>query len=188
MNRRRLLGAVVSSIGGLAAYAASIPFVKSFLPSAKARALGGPVEVDLSAIEPGAVKAYEYRGRVMLVLRRTQEMIERASAMADRLGEPDLSADPFYVHGPLRSTRPEFLVVEGVCTHLSCVPQLKSATEGRREMGDWWQGGFICPCHRSAYDYAGRVVQGPAPRNLAIPPYHFVSESRIVIGETPEQS
>jgi ubiquinol-cytochrome c reductase iron-sulfur subunit len=108
--------------------------------------------------------------------------------MADRLGDPDLSADPFYVSGPLRSTRPEFLVVEGVCTHLGCVPQLKGVAEGKREMGDWWQGGLICPCHRSGYDYAGRVVQGPAPRNLAIPPYHFVSESKLVIGEAPEQS
>jgi ubiquinol-cytochrome c reductase iron-sulfur subunit len=183
MNRRKVLSIVVSGITGLSAYAASIPFFKSFLPSAKARALGDPIEVDLGQLRPGEVRAYEYRGRVMLVLRRTAEMIERVGAMSDRLRDVDISPDPSYVANPHRSINPEFLVVEGVCTHFGCVPQKRAPIEGKRMMGDWWEGGFICPCHRSGFDYAGRVVQGPAAENLRIPPHHYLSPTRIVIGE-----
>jgi ubiquinol-cytochrome c reductase iron-sulfur subunit len=188
MDRRKLLSVAVAGITGLSAYAASIPFVKSFLPSAKARALGNPIEIDLSWIRPGQVRAYEYRGRVMLVLRRTAEMLERLDAMADRLQDTDVPLDPPYAAGPHRSIDPEFLVIEGVCTHLGCVPQKKEPAQGKSAMGDWWEGGFICPCHRSGFDYAGRVVQGPAPKNLPIPPHRYSSPTTIVIGEESRSS
>jgi ubiquinol-cytochrome c reductase iron-sulfur subunit len=119
----------------------------------------------------------------MLVLRRTAEMIERLDAMSERWRDVDILSDPTYAASPHRSINPEFLVVEGVCTHLGCVPQKKESIQGKREIGDWWEGGFICPCHRSAFDYAGRVVQGPAPKNLPIPPYRYLSPARIVIGD-----
>jgi ubiquinol-cytochrome c reductase iron-sulfur subunit len=110
-------------------------------------------------------------------------MISALADMQDRLLDATVNADPAYVTGEYRSIEPEFLIVEGVCTHLACVPLLTGVADGRSKLGDWWSGGFICPCHVSAYDYAGRVVKGPAPSNLAIPPHRYVSSTRIVIGE-----
>ncbi|HEX7080169.1 MAG TPA: ubiquinol-cytochrome c reductase iron-sulfur subunit [Gammaproteobacteria bacterium] len=188
MNRRGFLKLSLTGLSGLAAFLGSIPFVRSFLPSAKAKALGNPIEVDLSRLRPGEVGAYAYRGRTMLVLRRTDEMLAQLGAAEQRLLDPGIVPDPAYVHAPYRSIDPEYLVVEGFCTHLGCVPRLKDREEGRQAMGGWWPGGFICPCHRSGYDYAGRVIQGPAPTNLPIPPHRYVSPTRIVIGEPTEVS
>jgi ubiquinol-cytochrome c reductase iron-sulfur subunit len=185
MNRRKLLKIAISAIGGIGAYASSLPFVKSFLPSAKAKGLGEPVELDLAQLKPGEVKALEYRGRVMLVLRRTSEMVRGLQATAAPARRPEDAPDPAYVSPQLRSINPEFLIVEGVCTHLGCVPQQKSAAEGKAYLGAAWDGGFVCPCHGSAFDNAGRVVRGPAPSDLAIPPHRFSAASRIVIGEAP---
>lgn len=190
MNRRGFLSVALSGVAGLGAFLASIPFVRSLLPSARAEALGNPVEVDLTALKPGQIGAYLYRGRTMLVLRRTEQMLERLAETEGRLiddGARDdgTRADPEYVSGPHRSVDPEYLVVEGVCTHLGCVPQIKSQGEGRSVMGDWWAGGLICPCHQSGFDYAGRVIKGPAPRNLPVPPHRFVASGRLVIGESP---
>jgi ubiquinol-cytochrome c reductase iron-sulfur subunit len=182
MNRRRLLALSTSAMAAVAAYFASIPFVRSFLPSAKALALGNPVAVDLSRLAPGQVGAYLYRGRTILVLRRTEAMLDTLPALAERVLDPDTSADPAYVDPLYRSINPEFLVVDGVCTHLGCVPQ-KLEEQGTKLVGDWWTGGFICPCHASAYDYAGRVIRGPAPRNLPIPPHRYSSSTTIIIGE-----
>lgn len=184
MDRRRVLGAAASLAGVWAAYLASIPFFRSFLPSQKALALGGPVEVDLAEIKPGQVKAYAYRGRTMLVLRRTPAMLEAVDSMRDRLRDAG-GEDPAYVANANRSIRPEFLVIEGVCTHLACVPKLRDPNEGRAMVGEWWAGGFLCPCHTSGFDYAGRSVRGPASRNLPVPPHRYVSPTRIVIGEEP---
>jgi ubiquinol-cytochrome c reductase iron-sulfur subunit len=185
MNRRKLLNIAASAIGGVGAYASSIPFVKSFLPSAKAQGFGGPVELDLAQLKPGEVKAIEYRGRVTLVLRRTAEMIRELQTTVTRSQRPADAPDPPYVSQALRSIKPEFLVVEGVCTHLGCVPQQKTESEGKRLAGSEWKGGFICPCHGSGFDYAGRVVRGPAPVDLAIPPHRFTTETRVRIGENP---
>ena len=186
-DRRRFLRLSLAGLGAVAAFFGSIPFVKSFLPSARARALGLPVDIDLSEIEPGGVKAYLYRGETMLVLRRTKEMLATLAAtdklQLDTTPDPDYT-DPPYVDRESRSIKPEFLVVRGVCTHLGCVPQLKGE-DGKRIIGAWWPGGFICPCHQSGYDYAGRVIRGPAPRNLPVPPHRFASPTRIVIGEVP---
>jgi ubiquinol-cytochrome c reductase iron-sulfur subunit len=183
MDRRQVLKKAASLVGGVGTYLAAIPFFASLLPSARARAFAGPIEVDLSQIKPGEVKAYLYRGRTMLVLRRTQAMIAALDSMRERMLDAGKTSDPAYVENEFRSIRPEFLVVEGVCTHLACIPQLKTVAQGQREVGDWWAGGFICPCHVSGYDYAGRVVKGPAPANLAVPPHRYVSPTRLVIGE-----
>jgi ubiquinol-cytochrome c reductase iron-sulfur subunit len=121
----------------------------------------------------------------MLVLRRTAEMIDSLDVMAARRRDPE-TRDPAYAAGPHRSINPEFLVVEGVCPHLGCVPQLRGPVEGKRAVGDWWEGGLICPCHVSSFDYTGRVVKGPAPTNLRVPPHRYVSATRIVIGEESE--
>jgi ubiquinol-cytochrome c reductase iron-sulfur subunit len=183
VNRRNLLAAATSLVGAFAAFFAATPFIRSLLPSAKARALAEPIEIDLSALAPGQVKAYEYRGRVILVLRRSPEMMSALADMQDRLLDASVNADPLYVASEHRSIQPEFLIVEGVCTHLACVPLLTGVADGQRKLGGWWRGGFICPCHVSAFDYAGRVVKGPAPRNLPIPPHRYVSPTRVVIGE-----
>jgi ubiquinol-cytochrome c reductase iron-sulfur subunit len=173
-------------LGSVAAFFASIPFVKSFLPSARARALGLPIDVDLTRLEPGGVGAYLYRGETMLVLRRTPEMLATLAAtdelVLDSTSDPE-HLDPKYVDAKTRAINPEFLVIRGVCTHLGCVPQHKGEV-GKEIVGDWWPGGFICPCHQSGFDYAGRVIRGPAPRNLPVPPHRYASATRIVIGET----
>ena len=183
MQRRSVLGAAAALAGGIAAYLAAMPFIRSLRPSARAEALGEPIEIDLSVIRPGEVRPYAYRGRTILVLRRTPEMIGKLAAMTDRLIDSDPVGDPEYVENEARSIEKEILVVEGVCTHLGCVPRLISAEAGREAAGDWWAGGFWCPCHDSAYDYAGRVVKGPAPHNLRIPPHRYVSASRVIVGE-----
>ena len=183
MNRRKLLAAATSLVGSFAGILAAAPFVRSLLPSAKARALAEPIEIDLSGLAPGQVKAYEYRGRIVLVLRRTREMLSALTAMRDRLIDEAVDADPSYVAAESRSIEPEFLIVEGVCTHLGCVPRLTGAAAGQRQVGAWWSGGFVCPCHVSAYDYSGRVVKGPAPSNLPIPPHRYITPTRVVIGE-----
>jgi ubiquinol-cytochrome c reductase iron-sulfur subunit len=182
MNRRGFLAVSMSAISAVALYLASIPFIRSFLPSAKAQALGGSVEVDLSRLAPGQVGAYLYRGRTMLVLHRTEAMLDTLPILEQRVLDPNTAADPSYADGPYRSINPEYLVVEGVCTHLGCVPQ-KVEQRGKDIIGDWWMGGFICPCHLSAYDYAGRVIRGPAPLNLPIPPHRYSSPTTLIIGE-----
>jgi ubiquinol-cytochrome c reductase iron-sulfur subunit len=186
-DRRRFLRLSLAGLGAVAAFFGSIPFVKSFLPSAKARALGNPIDVDVSELEPGGVKPCLYRGETMLVLRRTKEMLATLAAtddlQLDTTPDPDYT-DPSYVDPKNRAINPEFLVVRGVCTHLGCVPQIKGE-DGKKIIGEWWPGGFICPCHQSGYDYAGRVIRGPAPRNLPVPPHRFASPTRIVIGEPP---
>jgi ubiquinol-cytochrome c reductase iron-sulfur subunit len=190
MNRRDLIRVSLTAVSGLGAFFASIPFVRSLMPSAKARALGDPIEVDLIGLPPGAVRAHLYRGETMLVLRRTPQMLGAIAATEPLVlhdsSNPDY-ADPRYVDPHHRAINPEFLVLRGVCTHLGCVPQRKDA-EGKQVVGDWWPGGFICPCHQSGFDYAGRVIRGPAPRNLPIPPHRYSGPTRLVIGEEPLQT
>ena len=183
MNRRNLLAVATSLVAAVAAFFAAAPFFRSLRPSARARGEGEPVEVDLSSLLPGQVRAFVYRGRTILVLRRTPEMLDALPGMQGRLLDVDSESDPAYVSAERRSIQSEFLVVEGVCTHFGCVPRLTNASDGQRKIGEWWPGGFICPCHVSAYDYAGRVVRGPAPSNLPIPPHRYLSPTRIVIGE-----
>jgi ubiquinol-cytochrome c reductase iron-sulfur subunit len=185
-RRNLVVGASVA--GGAAGVAAAVPFVASMLPSERARAAGAPVEVDVSRLAPGELAVIEWRGKPVWVIRRTPEMIESLKGSEARLTDPSSksSEQPKYAQNEYRSAKPDLMVMEGVCTHLGCSPQLKSA-EAKAEMGADWKGGFYCPCHGSKFDYAGRVFRGaPAPLNLKVPPYTLVSEGTLVIGEDKE--
>ena len=185
---RRNLVVATSVVGGAASVGAAVPFVASMLPSERARAAGAPVEVDLSRLAPGELGVYEWRGKPVWVIRRTKEMIDSLQAVVPNLTDPasKSSSQPQYAANEHRSSKPDIMVMEGVCTHLGCSPQLKTA-EAKAEMGGDWVGGFYCPCHGSKFDYAGRVFRGaPAPTNLVVPPYTFVSDSTLVIGEDKE--
>jgi ubiquinol-cytochrome c reductase iron-sulfur subunit len=186
---RRNLVVATSVVGGAAGVATAVPFVGSMLPSERAKAAGAPVEVDLSKIAPGELAVIEWRGKPVWVIRRTKEMLESLKAVTPRLTDPGSksSKQPKYAENEFRSAKPELMVMEGVCTHLGCSPQLKAA-DAKAEMGGDWAGGFYCPCHGSKFDYAGRVFRGaPAPTNLEVPPYTFVSDGTLVIGEDPEK-
>jgi len=184
-SARRNLVVATSAVGAAVGLGAAVPFVASMWPSERARAAGAPVEVDLSRIAPGELGVIEWRGKPVWVLRRTKEMIESLKVVEARLSDPQSKASeqPKYAQNEYRSANPELLILVGVCTHLGCSPQEKSA-EAKAEMGGDWPGGFYCPCHGSKFDFAGRVFKGsPAPLNLVVPPYTLVSESKIVIGE-----
>ncbi|HZM35753.1 MAG TPA: ubiquinol-cytochrome c reductase iron-sulfur subunit [Burkholderiales bacterium] len=181
---RRNLVVATSVVGGAATVGAAIPFAASMLPSERARAAGAPVEVDLSNIAPGQMAVVEWRGKPVWVIRRTKEMIDALKVAEPRLTDPgsEASIQPEYAANEYRARNPELMVMEGVCTHLGCSPQLRSA-EAKAEMGADWAGGFYCPCHGSKFDYAGRVFRGaPAPTNLVVPPY-TIADSKLVIGE-----
>ena len=185
---RRNLVVATSVAGGVAGVAAAVPFVASMLPSERARAAGAPVEADISRLAPGELAVIEWRGKPVWIIRRTKEMIESLKAVTPRLTDPGSksSEQPKYAENEHRSAKPELMVMEGVCTHLGCSPQLKSA-DAKAEMGADWVGGFYCPCHGSKFDYAGRVFRGaPAPTNLRVPPYTFASDNTLVIGEDAE--
>jgi ubiquinol-cytochrome c reductase iron-sulfur subunit len=186
VNRaRRNLVVATSAVGGAVGLGVAAPFVASMLPSERARAAGAPVEVDLSRIAPGEMAVIEWRGKPVWVIRRTKEMLASLKAAEPRLSDPGSKASeqPKYAENEYRSAKPDVMVMEGVCTHLGCSPQLKSA-EAKGEMGGDWVGGFYCPCHGSKFDLAGRVFRGaPAPTNLKVPPYTFVSDAKLVIGE-----
>jgi ubiquinol-cytochrome c reductase iron-sulfur subunit len=185
---RRNLVVATSVAGGVAGVAAAVPFVASMLPSERARAAGAPVETDISRLAPGELAVIEWRGKPVWIIRRTKEMIESLKTVTPRLTDPGSksSDQPKYAENEHRSAKPELMVMEGVCTHLGCSPQLKSA-DAKAEMGADWVGGFYCPCHGSKFDYAGRVFRGaPAPTNLRVPPYTFASDNTLVIGEDAE--
>ncbi len=187
-SARRGLIVATSVVGGAAAAGAAVPFVWSMFPSERAKAAGAPVEVDLAKIGPGAIEIVEWRGKPVWVIRRTKEMLDSLKAAAPRLSDPEsrASEQPDYAKNEYRSLKPEIMVMEGVCTHLGCSPQLKPA-DAKAEMGADWAGGFYCPCHGSKFDYAGRVFRGaPAPTNLKVPAYTFSSEVALVIGEDKE--
>jgi len=185
---RRNLMVATSVVGGAAGIGAAVPFVASMWPSERAKAAGAPVEADLSRLAPGELAVIEWRGKPVWVIRRTKEMLESLKSVEPRLTDPNSksSEQPKYAENEYRSAKPELMVMEGVCTHLGCSPQLKTA-EAKAEMGGDWAGGFYCPCHGSKFDYAGRVFRGaPAPTNLKVPPYTFLSDNTLLIGEDPE--
>jgi ubiquinol-cytochrome c reductase iron-sulfur subunit len=182
---RRNLVVATSVAGGAAAAGAAIPFVASMLPSERAKAAGAPIEVDISAIAPGEMKVFEWRGKPVWVIRRTQQMLDSLKKVAANLTDPasKSSIQPEYAKNEYRSLKPDVVVMEGVCTHLGCSPQMKPA-DAKAEMGEQWEGGFYCACHGSKFDLAGRVYRGaPAPTNLVVPPYTFLSDSKLLIGD-----
>jgi ubiquinol-cytochrome c reductase iron-sulfur subunit len=184
---RRNLVVATSAVGAAAGVGIAIPFAASMLPSEKARAAGAPVEVDITRIATGELAVIEWRGKPVWVIRRTPEMLASLKAVTARLTDPESksSKQPSYAKNEARSEKPEWMVMEGVCTHLGCSPQLRPA-EAKAEMGADWAGGFYCPCHGSKFDLAGRVFRGaPAPVNLVVPPY-TLTDTKLVIGEDKE--
>ena len=184
---RRNLVVATSAVGAAAGVAVAIPFAVSMMPSERAKAAGAPVELDVANMAPGEMAVVEWRGKPVWVIRRTKEMIESLKTVTPRLVDPESksSEQPDYAKNEVRSEKPEWMVMEGVCTHLGCSPQLKAA-DAKAEMGADWVGGFYCPCHGSKFDYAGRVFRGaPAPTNLKVPPY-TLTEAKLVIGEDKE--
>lgn len=183
-TRRHFLTVATAVTGGIGVAAAAVPFVASFRPSARAQALGAPVEVDISKLEPGELLKVEWRGRPIYVLHRTERMLEVLDEQSVNLADPESeeSDQPEYAQNPLRALRPRFLVIEGVCTHLGCAPTPRFEV-APADLGANWRGGFYCPCHGSRFDLSGRVYAGvPAPTNLPIPPYRYVTDGRIQIG------
>lgn len=154
------------------------------MPSAKAKAMGAPVEVDISKLEPGQMMVENWRGKPVWILRRSPEVVEALSGLNNVLSDPESEDEqqPEYAKNLYRSIKPEYLVVTGICTHLGCSPK-HYAPDRPNDLGDDWVGGFFCPCHGSKFDLAGRVYQGaPAPTNLVVPPHKYLSDSRVVIG------
>ena len=185
-TRRHFLTVATVVTGGAGAIATAVPFVASFKPSARAQALGAPVTIDISKLEPGAMTRVEWRGRAIFVVYRTEEMLATLTRDVGLLEDPESEADdsvqPEYAKNAHRSLRPAFLVLEGVCTHLGCAPQPRFEV-APADLGADWPGGFYCPCHGSKFDLAGRVFAGvPAPANLPVPPYRFINDSTILIG------
>ena len=185
-RKRRFLLAATSVAGGVASIAVAVPFVASMNPSARARAAGAPVEVDLSKVEPGMMVTVEWRGQPVWVVHRTRETIDSLHKLDSVVADPQSSMpmQPDYAKNEARSIKPEYLVLVGICTHLGCVPSQKLAPGAESGLGEDWPGGFFCPCHGSKFDLAGRVYKGvPAPANLKVPPYAYLSDTRLLIGE-----
>lgn len=187
-SRRRFLTAGVGAVGGIGLASTAWPFVHSMNPSARAQAIGAPVEMDISKLEPGGMLRGGWRGRPIWVLRRTPEMLAALEKENSGLRDPQsgLSEQPGYARNPHRSLDPEYLVLVGICTHLGCSPTFRPE-QAPEDLGETWQGGFFCACHGSRFDLAGRVFKNvPAPKNLAVPPHRFVGKDKIIIGESPE--
>ena len=184
-GKRRFLLAATSVASGVAAGAAAVPFVASMLPSERAKAAGAPVEVDLTGLEPGQKMIVEWRGKPVWIVRRTQEMLKMIQVDDGRVADPksQRSEQPEYAKNEFRSLKPEYLVLVGICTHLGCSPVDRLQAQPQAFEADW-HGGFYCPCHGSLFDLAGRVYKNkPAPDNLTVPPYKFLSDTRLIIGE-----
>jgi len=182
---RRNLVVATGVAGGLASIGVAAPFAASWAPSERAKAAGAPVEADISALAPGEMLVVEWRGKPVWILRRTKEMLEGIKKSDDKVSDPksEVPQQPEYAKNEFRSVKEEYAVLEGVCTHLGCSPQMKTV-EARAEIGGDWDGGFYCPCHGSKFDLAGRVYKGsPAPTNLPVPPYAFLSATTILIGD-----
>lgn len=190
-GRRRVLTALTSVVGAAGAVGVAVPFVNSWNPSAKAKAAGAPVEFNISKIEPGQSVTVEWRGKPVYIVRRTKEALASLTEVEGRLRDPgsDASVQPDYAKTPTRSIegKEEFLVLLGLCTHLGCAPTYRPEV-GAEDVGDSnWLGGFFCKCHGSKFDLAGRVFQGvPAPTNLEVPPYKYLTDDIILIGEDQE--
>jgi ubiquinol-cytochrome c reductase iron-sulfur subunit len=184
-ERRNMLIAT-GVVGGAGAAALVVPFVASFGPSERARAAGAPVSVDVAGMAPGEMKRVEWRGQPVWVLRRTPEMLESLKKTTPLVADPNSQRTayptPAYAQNEWRSIKPEYLVAVGICTHLGCSPVGPLAAGANATLGD--VPGFLCPCHGSTFDLAGRVFKNkPAPDNLPVPPYKFLSETSVLVGE-----
>jgi ubiquinol-cytochrome c reductase iron-sulfur subunit len=185
---RRTWVAIACGAGAVGGVAAAVPFVSSFEPSERARAAGAPVEADISGLKPGEKMTVEWRGKPVWVVRRTPEQLADLPKNDPQLADPnsDRKAYPIpdYAKNENRSIKPEYLVVVGICSHLGCSPSDKFSSGAQPSLPDDWKGGFLCPCHGSTFDMAGRVFKNkPAPDNLEVPPHMYLSDTRLLIGE-----
>lgn len=188
IGRRRFLTGATTVVGAVGTAFAAVPFVASFQPSERAKAIGAPVEQDISKLEPGGRLTVKWRGKPVWIVRRTQEQIASLVTVEDKLRDPKSEVDqqPGYAKNEYRSVKPEYLVLVGLCTHLGCSPTYRPEV-APDDLGPNWKGGFFCPCHGSRFDMAGRVYAGvPAPTNLEVPPYKYSSDTRIIIGVDQE--
>jgi ubiquinol-cytochrome c reductase iron-sulfur subunit len=184
-GRRNLLLAT-SAAGGVAAVATAVPFVASLTPSERAKAAGAPVEADIGKLAPGEMMTVEWRGKPVWILRRTEEMLASLDKTDSAVSDPqsDKSNQPDYAKNKHRSIKPEYLVTVGICTHLGCSPSERLKTGAESGLGADWPGGFLCPCHGSLFDLAGRVYSSmPAPTNLDVPPHQYLADTTLIIGE-----
>lgn len=190
-KKRRVLIGTAAAMGGVGIAYVAAPFIMSMDPSAKAQAAGAPVEVDISKMQYGQLVTVKWRGKPVWVLRRNEEMLDNLKTLNDQLRDPlskVVSQQPRYITHYYRSIKPEYMVMIGICTHLGCSPTYRPEI-GPADLGPQWKGGFFCPCHGSRYDLAGRVFTGvPAPYNLVVPPYRYVTDTRILIGVDPERT
>ncbi len=188
-GRRRLLTAATAVVGGAGVVAVAWPFVASMRPSARAQAAGAPVEVDIGKVEPGQLIRVEWRGKPVWIVHRTQNMLKSLTNVKGKLRDPEseiVSQTPGFAKNEYRSVKPEYLVLVGICTHLGCSPTFRPEL-APADLGPDWEGGFFCPCHGSRFDISGRVYKNvPAPTNLEVPPHRYLSETRLLIGETEE--
>lgn len=184
-GRRRLIIAT-AAVGGAGAVTALVPFLSSMLPSERAKAAGAPVEVDVSNLAPGQMITVEWRGKPVWVFNRNQEMLDTLSGLEEAVADPgsENKQQPDSCKNKTRSIKPNLLVAVGICTHLGCSPSSKFKKGAEEGMAADWPGGFLCPCHGSTFDFAGRVYKNkPAPTNLVVPPHTYLSDTRILIGE-----
>lgn len=184
-KRRRLLTIATSGVGLAGIVGLTVPFVGSMSPSEKAKAAGAPIEVDISKLESGQQIIVKWRGKPVWVIHRPQESLAALADLNDKLLDPDSKnrQQPDYAQNIHRSIKQEILVLVGICTHLGCSPKYQPEV-GAVSFDDDWKGGFLCACHGSKFDLAGRVYSGvPAPSNLVVPPHHYLSDKVLLIGE-----
>jgi len=187
-STRRTWLIACGATGGLAAVSTAVSFAVSMSPSERARSAGAPVEVDLSDIPPGGLKTVEWRGKPVWVIRRTPEMLASLQDIDSKLADPNSDRKqyptPSYAKNQHRSIKPEISVVVGICSHLGCSPISKFVSGPSANLGDEWPGGFLCPCHGSTFDIAGRVFANkPAPDNLEVPRHMYLSDTKLIIGK-----
>lgn len=177
------------AVGGAGVAAVAVPFVSTFQPSERAKAAGAAVEVDISAMKPGEKITVEWRGKPVWIIKRTPEQLAALKNVEGQLADPRSERNPGeltpeYARNDNRSIKPEVMVAVGICSHLGCSPVDKFAMGAQPSLPDDWQGGFLCPCHGSTFDMAGRVYKNkPAPDNLEVPPHMYLSDTRLLIGE-----
>ena len=189
-ERRRFLTAGATVVGGVGAATATWPFVASMNPSERAKAIGAPVRVDISKLKEGEIMREKWRGKPVWIVRRSKEMLEYLKEVEGQLRDPEseISMQPKYAKNWHRSSKLEYLVLVGICTHLGCSPAFRPEISPD-DLGSLWKGGFFCACHGSRFDLAGRVYKNvPAPKNLEVPPYRFADDTTIVIGEIDAES
>jgi len=188
-HARRTWIAIACGAGAVGGVAAAVPFVSTFQPSERARAAGAPVEVDIGGIKPGEKLTVEWRGKPVWIVRRTKEQLDALPKIDPQLADPQSQRKPSeltpeYARNEWRSIKPEILVAVGICSHLGCSPSDRFQAGAQPSLPDDWAGGFLCPCHGSTFDMAGRVYKNkPAPANLEVPPHMYLSDTRLLIGE-----